>query len=232
MPQNNSINIEKLKSLCDFDGKEYKSKKGAEYIKALSQVFKLKNGNDKPFSIEEIKKQPELSHFNFIGVRDFKAICKMKAIPMRIVNEKRINEKIIVFDFVNDSAERIFNQSLGVVYIITCAISGKEYIIKIGSSRTTFKARLGSYNCGTVNNWRTASTTNIKILQSFMATREIFNLYIYDCGAPIAHTWHGIKSVPFASSLQLAVEDILVKKFIEQFKHKPLANIQANATEV
>ena len=91
----------------------------------------------------------------------------------------------------------------------------------------------GSYNCGVVNNWRTASTTNIKILQSFVTTRQIFNLYLYDCSSDVmSFKWHGVESVPFASPKPLAYEDILVKQFIDQFGIKPLANVQANATEV
>ena len=107
------------------------------------------------------------------------------------------------------------------------------YIIKIGSSRTTFKQRLGSYNCGVVNNWRTASTTNIKILQSMVTNRINLNLYLFDCSQDLyVIDWHGVRSVPFATPKALAVEDIMIKQFIKQFGHKPLANVQASATEV
>lgn len=44
--------------------------------------------------------------------------------------------------------------------------------------------------------------------------------------------WRGEKSVPFASPKSLAVEDIMIKKFIAQFGVKPLANIQGDATQV
>ncbi len=64
-----------------------------------------------------------------------------------------------------------------------------------------------------------------------VATRCVFNLYLYDCSGEsyILH-WHNKTSVEFASPKSLAVEDIMVTQFIEQFKHKPLANIQAKPT--
>ena len=126
----------------------------------------------------------------------------------------------------------MFKNKKGISYIITSIIDNKEYIIKIGQTRNTFKDRLSSYNCGSVSHWRTASTTNIKLLQSFIVTRLEFNLYLYDCSnEPYILNWHNVKSIPFASPKSLAVEDIMIKKFQEQFNIKPLANIQANATE-
>lgn len=234
MAQKNSIDIELLKQLCDFDGKEYTSKKGDDYILSLAKVFSLNNINDKPFTVEDIKKQPLLSDFDFSGVNDYKYICKLKARPMTITQDgKRTNEKIIPKNFADEEAEKIFKKALGVSYLLTCVIDKKEHIVKIGSSRTTFGKRLASYNCGVVNNWRTASTTNIKILQSMVTTRLEYNLYLYDCSQDLVTiNWHGVKSVPFASPKALAVEDIMVKKFIEQFGHKPLANVQVNATEI
>lgn len=174
MAQKNSVDINLLKQLCVFDGEIYTSKVGEDYISSLSNVFHLDNTNNKPFTIEDVLNQPLINDFNFDGVKDFEYICKLKARPMTItLDGKRKNEKIIPFDFVNDDAKKIFNSSLGVSYLLTCVINKKEYIIKIGSSRTTFKNRLGSYNCGVVNNWRTASTTNIKILQSYV--NHIYN---------------------------------------------------------
>lgn len=228
------VSIEELKKLCDYIDGEYVSKKGNDYIDALSSLFSLDNQNDKPFTIEDIKKQPVLKDFKFPGVEEYKYICKLHAEPMRINREgKRKNEKIKETDFVDENAKSIFKDKLGVSYLITCEIEGKEYVIKIGSSRTSFKKRLGSYNCGVANNWRTASTTNIKILQSMVTTRLDFKLYLYDCSdEPYTINWHGIQSVLFASPKALAVEDIMVKQFIKEFGEKPLANIQANATEI
>lgn len=229
------LSYEELKELCDYDTKTnaFISKKGADYINSLSLKFDLNNRNDKPFTLEQIINQPTLNDFEFAGVKEFQFICYLKAIPMRLENGKRTNEKIKTFNFESNDAENVFNNSMGIVYIFTAAIDNKEYIVKIGQSRTTFKSRLGSYNCGCVNNWRTASTTNIKILQSFLNTRINYKLYILDTSLDVdSYEWHGIKSVPFASSKALAYEDILIKAFVQQFHKKPLANIQANATQV
>lgn len=229
------LTYDQLQILCDYDSKSniLISKEGSDYIDSLAKVFDLNNRNDKPFTTEDIKKQPTFNEFNFPGLREFDFICYLKAEPMQLINGKRVNEKIIATDFQSQKAKMIFNSSLGVVYIMTALIGEVEFIVKIGQSRTTFKSRLGSYNCGCVNNWRTASTTNIKILQSFLNTRLIFKLYILDTSQDVVYyEWHGVKSVPFASSKALAYEDILVKEFVKQFGQNPLANIQANATQI
>lgn len=234
MAKKESLSMEQLRSFCDFDGEKYTSKSGISYIESLSRVFNLNNRNDNPFTKDDILVQPELKNFSFDGVKDYKFICNLKAEPMNIVDNKRTNERIRAINFDGDFAKDLFYKSLGVSYLITCVIDGKEHIIKIGSSRTTFAKRLGSYNCGVVYNWRTASTTNIKILQSMVATRLTFNLYICDCSDDPYYlkNWHGENSVAFASPKALAVEDIMVKKFIQQFGNRPLANVQANATVV
>lgn len=228
--QGEKLSLDELKTLCNFEKGEYISKSGDKYVKALEKLFTLKNKNDKPFSIDDIKNQPTLEDFTFKGKNDYIFICELKAEPMKIIGDKRINEKIVALNFSSDKAKNIFANSSGTSYILTCKIDNKEHIIKIGQTRKTFQERLTSYNCGNVYNWRTASTTNIKIKQSMVATRAIFNLYLYDCSdEPYVLEWHGIKSAEFASPKSLAVEDIMIKKFIEQFKKKPLANIQADA---
>lgn len=228
-----SLTLEQFVSLCDEVDGIYIQKSGDDYLKALSKIFPLNNKNDKPFNLAEIKAQPTLKDFSFSGKDDFVFICNLKAKPLEITKTARKNEKIQAFNFANKNAKKIFDKALGVAYIITCEIDNKEHIVKFGQSRTTFKKRLGFYNCGVVNNWRTASTTNIKILQSLVATRAIFNLYLYDCSDEVTIIeWRGEKSVPFASPKSLAVEDIMIKKFIAQFGVKPLANIQGDATQV
>lgn len=234
MKQKNSMEIDMFKTLCEFDGSNYISKIGDEYVEALSKTFNLNNINDTPFTIEEIKRQPLLQDFKFPGKNEYKYICKLYVKPLSISQDgKRTNEKIFTKDFAGEEEKKIFNKSLGVSYIMTCVLDGNEHLIKIGSSRTSFKKRLGSYNCGVLNNWRTASTTNIRMLQSFVTIRSEINLYIYDCSEELyILDWQGVRSVPFASPKALAVEDIMIKSYIEQFKIKPLANIQANATEI
>jgi len=238
MAQKASMPISNFKSLCEFDGEKYVSKSGAAYIEALKALFPPKNPdgkrnkNDTPFTREDILKQPKLGDFDFPGVKDFVYVCNLEVDPLVMSNDERSNEKIYAIDFQGEAEKNLFEKRLGVVYLLTCVVNGNEHIVKIGCSRTTFKDRLGSYNCGTVNNWRTASTTNIKMLQSFVATRERFKLYLFDSGEPEVFDWHGVKSVPFASQIIYAVEDILVKKFLETFGHKPLVNVQTSATKV
>lgn len=230
-----TLNYDELIALCDKYKDHYESKRGDDYINALSTVFNIKNRNDKPFVIREIMRQPTIQDFGFAGVKEFQFICNLKAEPMYLdVFGVRIkNEKIIPFNFASKHAEDIFRNALGVAYMITCIIEGKEHIVKFGQTRTPFKSRLGSYNCGVVNNWRTASTTNIKILQSFVTTRATFNLYIRDCSDDVVtFEWAGEKSVPFASPISLAIEDICMKKFVEKYGRPPLANVQASATEI
>ena len=229
----NSLTLEQFISLCDKINGVYIQKSGECYLKALSNIFPLNNKNDKPFDLTDIKAQPTLNDFNFSGKEDFIFICNLKVSPLEIRGVIRKNEKIYPLNFINKNAENIFEKSLGVAYMLTCEIENKEHIIKFGQSRTTFKKRLGSYNCGVVNNWRTASTTNIKMLQSLVTTRAILNLYLYDCSDEVTIIeWRGEKSVPFASPKTLAVEDIMIKKFVAQFGTKPLANIQGEATQV
>ena len=229
-----------LTILCnETSNNVFESKMGNDYISALSQLYQLDNRNDIPFTREDIVKQPLLKDFQFEGVEDYEFVCKLKAEPMIIdfnnitgKTKGRKNEKIIAYDFINENKEEIFNNHKGVSYIITSNVDDKEYIIKIGQTRKTFRERLGSYNCGVVFNWRTASTTNIKLVQSFVTTRLEFNLYLYDCSDDeYILEWHNVKSVPFASPKSLAVEDIMVKKFQEQFHTKPLCNIQTDAEE-
>ena len=138
----------------------------------------------------------------------------------------------IASDFESKEKEQIFAKSAGVVYLITFPWKKKEYFIKIGQTRNQFKSRLSSYNCGSLSNWRTASTTNIKMVQSMVATRGTFNLYLYDCKEFSKYEWHGAESSSFSSSKSLAYENILLNKFEEQYKKKPLANIQIKATEI
>lgn len=227
--------IYELISLCDFDTTQnlYVSKKGDDYIAALSNLYELVNKNDKPFTIEDIVQQPKLNEFSFPGVSEFKFLCELEALPMTIdpSSNKRKNERIIAKNFADSDMEKVFKNSIGVVYIITCIIEGEEYIIKIGQTRKTFKERLSSYNCGVANNWIQASTTNIKMLQSMLTTRLTYRAYVYDCSHDVYQiTWYGVQSVPVASPKPVAVEDILIKEFIRQFNKKPLAVVQADAS--
>lgn len=60
------------------------------------------------------------------------------------INMLKENEKIVIVNesFADDEAKEIYEKSLGVDYLITCPIEDKEYVIKKGNSRNTFKDRL------------------------------------------------------------------------------------------
>jgi len=234
MKQGN-LSFDELLKLVDKYIDHYESKKGLNYVQGLKDVFGDKNRNDRPFIIEDILKCPTLEDFWLDGMNEFEYCCILKADPMILykTGERKSNEKIIASSFANQKMLDVFKLSKGVAYMMTCEINKKEYIIKFGQTRNTFKDRLQSYNCGSVNNWRTASTTNIKILQSFVATRLPFKLYLRDCSEDnVTYVWSGIKSIPFASALSLAIEDIVVKEYVKKFGKPPLANVQANATDI
>jgi len=224
--------LKELQSLCAYDRrtKTYTSLEGQDYADALERIFALDNKNDRPFLKDEIIMQPTLQEFDFEGKKEFIYTCELKAKPLTIENNKRKNERIEALNFSQDS-EDVFTSHIGMAYIITCLVDGKEHIIKIGQTRKTFKERLGSYNCGVVYNWRTASTTNIKILQSLLASRSCgtFKLYLCDCSTdPYQLNWYGVDSSLYATPKSLAVEEIMLRRFIQQFGRKPLANIQTD----
>jgi hypothetical protein len=93
-----------------------------------------------------------------------------------ICNRVNISKKKSAIHYLLNCIKAVFNYKR---YTLKAKIDGEEHIIKIGQTRKTFKDRLGSYNCGCVNNWRTASTTNLKLKQSLVATRQNIELYIF-----------------------------------------------------
>ena len=124
--------IEELKSLCNYENGIYISKSGDQYINSLGRVFSLVNRNDKPFTIEDIKRQPELKDFLFAGVVDYRFICNLEATPMTInASNKRKNEKIHPNNFVGPEEQSIFDSALGVSYLITCVLEGKNILLKL-----------------------------------------------------------------------------------------------------
>lgn len=68
MARKDSLDLEILKMLCEYDGEKYIQKSGDEYLLSLGEVFPLNNTNDNPFTVDDIKKQPLLSDFKFLGV--------------------------------------------------------------------------------------------------------------------------------------------------------------------
>ncbi len=234
MPKKKNISFEQAESLFKKVNGEYVRKEDEDFVNAFMQIMPGTNQNDTPFTKTQIVLQHTWDEFSFSGKEDFIYICDLRADAMILKPDIRNwdNEKIYPHNFTSKANKEIFDKYIGGAYVLTCVINNHEYIVKFGSTRTPFKARLGSYNCGVINNLRTASTTNIKILQSFVACNTSFKLYFYPCGESASIEWRGEKSVPFATSKPLAVEDIMVKKYMEQFNQKPLSNIQAAATEV
>lgn len=236
MKKSNSINRKQLLSLCEKNSDAlYVSKSGIAYIESLKKLFKFNNKNDIPFTTDDVIRQPELKDFNFSGIDDFVPACTLKGEPLIIDGDYIRNERIIVDRYEDNNMETIMRTTMGVCYLMTMTIYGREHIIKFGSTRTPFLKRLGSYNCGTVKARfkGTCSSTNFKILQSFITTRKDVSLYIWISDeSALTYNFHGVISVPFASQKVLAIEDIMIKQFKTQFGHRPLANIQSNATEI
>lgn len=227
MPKKQNITYEQAKTLFTLDKGKYVRKEDDIFVSAFMKIIQGTNKNDTPFTKNEIKTQKTWDEFSFVGKNDFEFVCYLKANAM-VLNDTTNNwdnEKIKAHGFAKGK-DKTFNDYIGVAYAITCLLNEKEYIIKFGSTRTTFKQRLGSYNCGVVNSIRTASTTNIKMLQSMVACNVDFKLYLYPCGEAEIIEWQNEKAGPFSSPKPLVVENIMLKKFTDQFMAKPLANIQ------
>lgn len=144
--------LEKLKLLCkQLENDSFESLEGIAYVNALYNAFPLKNKNDFPFLERDMLLQPQFKDFKFPGMSEFIPTCILEAKPMTIKNNEKYNEKIIVKNFLTKEGENIFYKKSGILYLITCLINNKEYIIKFGQSRTNFKLRLQSYNCGSVS---------------------------------------------------------------------------------
>lgn len=68
------------------------------------------------------------------------------------------------------------------------------------------------------------------MLQRMLATGLVFKLYIYDCNEKIQFNYHGCLSSYIAAPKSLAVGEIMLKNFQQQYHQKPLANIQTKPT--
>lgn len=245
MPKKLNYTFESIETLFKKNGECYTRKEDEEFVEALNRIFPWTNKNDIPFTKNDIRNTKKLKDFSFDGKNDFEYVCDLFANPINLNPETKNwdNEKIVTQWRQGDKHKNSFKKYIGVAYLITCvldpivkpldsALEPDEYIIKFGSTRTPFGKRLSSYNCGSINNSRTASTTNFKLLQSFVACNTPFKLYLCFCGASKKIRWHGKLSVPFSTAKPLAVEDIMIKEYKKQFNSKPLANVQTNATEV
>lgn len=94
------------------------------------------------------------------------------------------------FDIINAVDEADFNiRRPALLYMFV--MDGK--ILKIGASITSFKGRVGSYNCGTLSNRLrgTCSTTNFFVLQSLLKIAKDIDVYVFF----IPKTKHGVFGV-------------------------------------
>lgn len=223
-----------LRKIVRKKGDFYYSKSGQAYVDGLSNIFSLENKNDKPFLEEDILAQPKKEDFLFEGMKEFEKVCSLEIEPMKLGKDwlRKNNERILAKNFSSKDWENKYKTARGLTYLIVAVVKDDRYIIKFGQTRKTLKDRIASYNCGNVNNWRTASTTNIKILQSFVTTRLIYELYAIDCSQDCQQIeWHGVFSSSYASPKSLAYEEICNRKFIEQFGKPTLANVQVTVDE-
>lgn len=117
-------------------------------------------------------------------------------------------------DFVGDTKK--YNNIEGVVYLFVV----EDRILKLGKTDTSMKKRIQSYNCGK-KQYRengTCSTTNYKVLQSFLAINKSVSLYCYFV-PPITIDLFGEK-VAITTSPSKCIEKAFQKKTQDQFGDK------------
>lgn len=233
---NTYLTNDDIKTLTTLNANQTRyAKRDQTYLNALETVIPSINRNDAPLTENKMLKAAPLNDFSFNGKEDFIKVCELDATPLSFdAKGLRHNEKIVPQNFTSKTNERIYKKAQGITYMLTyTGADDIERLIKIGCTNKTMKERISSYNCGTINARKggTCSTTNYRFLQTIVASSRPLGLYIADFSwdtKPI--DWHGHKSVPIASPLPHAVEDIIVKKYKEQFSTLPCGNIQADAS--
>ena len=157
-------------------------------------------------SVDALANEVAWETYNYKG--KFKYLCKIVA--------DCENEKLLIKNAVDESMTR------SCVYVMV--INGK--IFKIGVALRGVKSRVGSYNCGkTTNRMRgTASTTNYWVLQSFINLATDVHVYAYFVPTKRCKIFGEMIEEPFPSAK--SVEGVLLKKFIAQYKQKPIGNTQ------
>lgn len=128
----------------------------------------------------------------------------------------RENERI-VFNSLEADSEKIEN----IVYIFT--INGD--IFKIGHTIKSLKLRIQSYNCGKKEYRKrgTCSTTNYKILQSFLNYNQPIEVYIYEC-PKIKYLNIDNKEIYVTTAKQ--EEHICIEQAKKDYGSKPMGCIQ------
>ena len=127
------------------------------------------------------------------------------------------NEKLLF-----SGNERKFSKIEGAIYCFVI----DDYILKIGKTDTTMAKRLISYNCGK-KSYRengTCSTTNYKVLQSFLAINKPVEVYCYFVPPAFLEVFG--KKVSITTSPSKYIESVFLQKTKEQFGDKLLLCIQ------
>ncbi|MCL4374214.1 MAG: GIY-YIG nuclease family protein [Candidatus Marsarchaeota archaeon] len=120
------------------------------------------NKNDRPINESDVEKQ---IRFNDFCYKDkFRFICRLAP--------NILKERIDIIDEVDSLTDKP-----DLVYALV--INGR--IIKIGSSTTSFKDRVSSYNCGkkAYRQNGTCSTTNYVVLQSILNINKNVDVYAF-----------------------------------------------------
>lgn len=119
------------------------------------------NKNDNPLT--EIDEKLSFENFQY---KDF--FEKIATLECDIENEKIL---------VKGEFDKRYEDKINPVYLFVI----KGFIQKVGSSTTTFKKRISSYNCGkkAYRNSGTCSTTNFFVLQSFLNIKEDIEVFAY-----------------------------------------------------
>ncbi len=228
-------------SLCDkqADG-TFIPKKGDDYCDAfvsfLKDHRKSINTSDEPIRPNEITAGHKLVDFlsGCKNSKDFVYVCDLKASVYTLDKDGNAsqNEKIIM-DFSSSAFNEespLISKKIGLAYILTCVVSGVEYIIKFGETSLTFIERINSYNCGCVNAFNSASKTNWRFVQSIVANRDyIFKMHVKDCSQlSKKFKWGGKTSSLYASSFRKAVQEICLLNYEKIFGkgEVPIGNIQ------
>jgi hypothetical protein len=129
----------------------------------MDNLNKKINRTDRIIIEEELSKEEDYSNFKYKD--NFSFLCDL-------VPDKK-NEKLVI---KNEDIKKI--NKIGVLYIFTW----NNKLLKIGSSITSFKDRVQSYNCGKEEYRRkngTCSTTNYLVLQTILRLDITVKVYAF-----------------------------------------------------
>lgn len=237
MPRNYKYSSNYINSISELlieqvDG-SYIQKTGKDFIDSFKKYIadkltEKKSNNLNLYTVEQVESSPLIDELNFSGIKDFKLLGELSYQKLIINADNTYTNQKLYIENLDETNKNIYEKSKGILYMIVGVIDNKKHIIKFGQTRKTLEERIGSYNCGTIKNIGTASTTNVFILQSIIASDIKYEVYYVDCSDFIERfKWYDQISKSFASSKSLAFENIILQQYIKQFNEKPLGNTQA-----